>query len=207
MPSASGRKNSVSFVAAVRALGTDLIAQFLKSLRSVLDTYLLEIATYPEARVASQIMDDIALSWLGRHVLPEVVVLFLYPKGNVVPAETIKLNSRQGCTTWDASWRIVKLWEVPADELLATGDVGVVPWVPLARFEGPVRHRPKKSELSTMPVVSNVSRTQHRSGCRALCGRTRKKTGGFLTRRIVALPAWFRTAHHFLEWTCVVFQD
>jgi hypothetical protein len=101
------------------------------------DAYLLEIATYPEARVASQVMDDIALSWLGRHVLPEVVVLFLYPKGNVVPAESISLNSRQGCTTWDASWRIVKLWEVRAEDLLATGDIGVVPWVPLARFDGP----------------------------------------------------------------------
>jgi len=54
-----------------------------------------------------------------------------------VPAETIKLNSRQGCTAWDASWRIVKLWEVPADDLLATGDIGVVPWVPLAQFDGP----------------------------------------------------------------------
>ncbi len=69
------------------------------------DTYLLEIVTYPEARVANQVMDDIALSWLGRHVLPEVVVLFLYPKRNVVPVESIKLNSRQGCTTWDASWQ------------------------------------------------------------------------------------------------------
>lgn len=101
------------------------------------DTYLLEIATYPEVRIARQVMDDIALSWLGRHVLPEVVVLFLYPRGNVVPAETIKLNSRQGCTTWNASWRIVKLWEVPADNLLASDDIGAVPWVPLAKFDGP----------------------------------------------------------------------
>ncbi len=101
------------------------------------DTYLLEIATYPEARVASQVLDDIALSWLGRQVLPEVVVLYLYPKGNVLPAETIKLKSRQGCTTWDASWRIVKLWEVPAGDLLATADIGVIPWVPLAQFDGP----------------------------------------------------------------------
>ncbi len=82
-------------------------------------------------------LDDIALSWLGRQVLPEVVVLFLYPRGNVVPVECVKLNSRQGCTTLDASWRIVKLWEVPAEDLLATGDVGVVPWVPLAKFDGP----------------------------------------------------------------------
>jgi hypothetical protein len=101
------------------------------------DTYLLEIATYPEARVASQLMDDIALFWLGQHVLPEVVVLFLYPKRKVVPAEFIQVNSRLGCTKWDASWRIVKLWEVPARDLLAAGDIGLVPWVPLARFDGP----------------------------------------------------------------------
>jgi len=29
------------------------------------------------------------------------------------------------------------LWEVPAEELLAAGDVGLVPWVPLAQFDGP----------------------------------------------------------------------
>ena len=55
----------------------------------------------------------------------------------MLPVESIKLNSRQGCTTLNASWRIVKLWEVPADDLLATGDVGVVPWLPLAKFDGP----------------------------------------------------------------------
>ena len=49
------------------------------------DPYLLEIATYPEARVASQVMDDVALFWLGRHELPEVVVLFLFPKRKKCP--------------------------------------------------------------------------------------------------------------------------
>ncbi len=31
----------------------------------------------------------------------------------------------------------VKLWEVPAEEMLATGDIGLIPWVPLARFSSP----------------------------------------------------------------------
>jgi len=35
------------------------------------------------------------------------------------------------------SWRIAKLWEVPAEELLAAVDVGLIPWVPLAQFDGP----------------------------------------------------------------------
>jgi predicted transposase YdaD len=101
------------------------------------DTYLVEIATYPHARVAGQVMDEVALYWLGRHKLPEVVVLFLDPEGKVAPVESMKLNSRQGCTAWHASWRIVKLWELPAEDLLSAGDVGLVPWVPLSKFDGP----------------------------------------------------------------------
>ncbi len=32
---------------------------------------------------------------------------------------------------------MVELWQLPADELLAAGDVGLLPWVPLTHFEGP----------------------------------------------------------------------
>jgi hypothetical protein len=32
---------------------------------------------------------------------------------------------------------VVELWTVPAEDLLATGDVGLIPWVPLAQFDGP----------------------------------------------------------------------
>jgi hypothetical protein len=82
-------------------------------------------------------MDDIALYWLGRHALPEVVVVFLRPRGNVDAAQSITSTSRQGFTAMDASWRIVKLWELPAEQLLAAGDIGLVPWVPPAQFDGP----------------------------------------------------------------------
>ena len=32
---------------------------------------------------------------------------------------------------------MVQLWDVPASELLATGEPGLMPWVPLTRLDGP----------------------------------------------------------------------
>jgi hypothetical protein len=101
------------------------------------DPYVVEIASYPEARVANQAIDDIVLVHLDRPVLPEVIVLFLHPRGNVEAAGSAELRSRRGWTSLHVSWRIVKLWDVPAADLLAAGDIGLVPWVPLAQFDGP----------------------------------------------------------------------
>ncbi len=46
-------------------------------------------------------------------------------------------RSRRSCTELNATWTVVKLWEVPAEHLLAGGDIGLIPWVPLSRFDGP----------------------------------------------------------------------
>jgi len=101
------------------------------------DLYILEIATYPEARVAHQVLADTALVYLDRRVLPEVVVLFLHRRGKAEALDAINLSSPQGLTNLKFSWRIAKLWEVPAQELLAAGDIGLIPWVPLTKFKGP----------------------------------------------------------------------
>ncbi|MFI5459027.1 MAG: hypothetical protein ACHRXM_26660 [Isosphaerales bacterium] len=101
------------------------------------DVFILEIATYPDTRVPSQAVRDTALVYLDRDIVPEVIVLFLHPNGNVEAADSAALRSRRGLTKWDLSWKAVKLWEVAAEELLAAGDVGLIPWVPLADFEGP----------------------------------------------------------------------
>ena len=37
----------------------------------------------------------------------------------------------------EVEWKTVELWTLPADEFLAKGDVGVMPWVPLMQFDGP----------------------------------------------------------------------
>jgi hypothetical protein len=101
------------------------------------DVYILEIPTYPDARVPAQAARDTALVYLDRGIVPEVLVLFLRPKGKIEAAGSAELQSRRGWTKWRLSWRAVKLWDVPAEGLLATGDVGVIPWVPLASFTGP----------------------------------------------------------------------
>src|SRR5262249_21253960 len=69
------------------------------------DIYILEIATYPDARVPSQAVRDAVLGFLERNVLPEVLVLFLHEKGHVPAADSIELRSRKGFTTMSVSWR------------------------------------------------------------------------------------------------------
>jgi hypothetical protein len=101
------------------------------------DTYIPEIAGFPDARIASQAVRDTALVLLERQVLPEMLVLFLHEKGHVPAADSAELQSRKGFTKLNLSWKAVKLWELPADDLLAAGDVGLVPWVPLAKLSGP----------------------------------------------------------------------
>src|SRR5208337_3732571 len=49
----------------------------------------------------------------------------------------VSLRSPQGWTDWRLSWRIAKLWQIPAEELLAASDVGLIPWVPMTQFDGP----------------------------------------------------------------------
>jgi hypothetical protein len=34
--------------------------------------------------------------------------------------------------------RVVEMWKLPADDLLAAGDIGLVPWIPLTQFDAPV---------------------------------------------------------------------
>jgi hypothetical protein len=103
--------------------------------RAAPDPFVLEIATYPEARVAEQVVGDTALVYMDRGVVPDVLVLFLRPRGKTTAAGSATLRSRGRLTNWDLWWRAVKLWEVPAEQLLAAGDVGLIPWVPLAQFE------------------------------------------------------------------------
>jgi hypothetical protein len=100
------------------------------------DIFIVEIATDPDARVPSQAVRDVALIYLERGILPEVLILFLREKGHVPAADSVELISPRGLTKLNLSWRAIKLWEIPAEDLLAMDDVGLLPWAPLAKVEG-----------------------------------------------------------------------
>ena len=103
----------------------------------VLALFILEIASYPEARLLEQLVRDLALVFLNRRVLPEVLTLVLHPRRRRGVPSAVHLESPLGWTHLDAAWRTVELWKVPAEDLFATEDPGVVPWIPLSRFTGP----------------------------------------------------------------------
>jgi hypothetical protein len=101
------------------------------------DPFIIEIATYPEPRVLEQVLRDSMLVYLDRGKLPEVLTLVLHPRGNFQITGTAELQSRRQLSQLLAKWQVVELWRLPAVELLAANDVGLIPWVPLTQFEGP----------------------------------------------------------------------
>jgi hypothetical protein len=72
-------------------------------------SYIIEVATYPETCLAEQILDDTAAFRLVRRMLPEVVVLFLHPKGKIEAAGSAEIRSRRGFTSWNVGWRAIRL--------------------------------------------------------------------------------------------------
>ncbi len=98
---------------------------------------LVEVATYPEPRVVQQIQDDIRLVRQARGVLPEAVVLCLCPKGEYRVPSQAETTSALGWTGETLRWKVVEVWNLSAEELLAAPLVGVVPLVSLARYDGP----------------------------------------------------------------------
>jgi hypothetical protein len=105
--------------------------------RSAPDYFLLEVATYPEKRVLEQALKDLTLAYQHLHVLPELLTLVLYPRGQLRLSGDHAVTSRLQWSQLTCRWKVVELWELAADDLLAAGDVGLVPWVPLTRFQGP----------------------------------------------------------------------
>lgn len=101
------------------------------------DYFLIEIATDPQRRVSEQVLRDVLLVYLDRRAVPEVITLVLRPKGTYQVPGVHTLASRLNLTRFQVSWHVVELWNLPATDLLAANDVGLVPWVPLAHYEGP----------------------------------------------------------------------
>lgn len=97
---------------------------------------LTEVATYPERRALKQALDDLALAYSALGQLPELLMLVLRPKGKFRISGKHEVRSKLGLSRLQAEWKVVELWTLLAEQLLAEGNVGVVPWVPLMWFEG-----------------------------------------------------------------------
>jgi hypothetical protein len=98
---------------------------------------LVEVATYPEKRVVAQMQDGIRLVRQARGVLPDAFVLCLCRRGTYrIPAQ-VEQSSPLGWTGETLRWKVVELWTLSAEELLAAPDVAVAIWASLARYEGP----------------------------------------------------------------------
>jgi hypothetical protein len=87
--------------------------------------------------VTEQVVRDTMAVYLDRRVIPEVLTLVLHPRRQVRVSGSEEMASRRGWTRLVCAWRVVELWTLPAESLLAMGDVGVVPWVPLAQSDRP----------------------------------------------------------------------
>ncbi len=98
--------------------------------------FVLELATYPESRIAEQVLRDMTLVYLDRRVVPDAITLIIHSKGNLQVTGSLEMSSPGGMTQWSIRWKVVQLWSIPAETLLGANDVGLIPWVPLASFDG-----------------------------------------------------------------------
>jgi hypothetical protein len=130
------------------------------------DPFLIEVETFPGGDTAAQIRNDAAMVLLARGVLPDILLVILAPKGNLdVPSSQV-IQSSHGLTELHLRIRVIKLWTLSADDLLATDDVGLIPWVPLTAFSGSpeallqmCRERIEKQALPTQKA--NLLATTH----------------------------------------------
>ena len=98
----------------------------------------LEVSTYPYTRLPKQAADDALLIYLVRGVVPEVITLILRPRGRKPTPREFVIRSEEGTTSIRVEWKVIELWKVPAAELLAAGDIGLIPLVPLSSLDRPL---------------------------------------------------------------------
>ena len=102
------------------------------------DLFLLEVATYPEAPGGrpTPARPNVGLP-RPRRIAGGGNFGLCGPRASTRFPQAGRSRSRRGLSSCRMSWRVVELWAVPAEELLQAGDVGLVPWVPLADFTDP----------------------------------------------------------------------
>jgi hypothetical protein len=115
----------------------DGLIEMKRSPEAESEYFILELATRPETRLSEQVLRDMALVYLDRGKPPEVLTVMLHRQGYRTIPNHLEVRSPREWTQWQIQWKMLRLWEIAAESLLDTGDLGVIPWVPLTQFEGP----------------------------------------------------------------------
>jgi hypothetical protein len=101
------------------------------------EPHVVEVATYPEDRVAEQLLRDLLLVYLVRGEVANGLVLVLRPKGRLRVPDHAHRPGSDGVTELGGRWRVIELWTLPAEPVLAMSDPGMIPWVPLMQAADP----------------------------------------------------------------------
>jgi predicted transposase YdaD len=193
--------NSVLFLAGVRAIRSwktlqaevvqprqlpDGLLEVFRKDKKTPDLYVVEIATYPEKRMIEQVFRDAMLVYLDRRQLPEVLTVVLRPRGSAATTGIAKHVSPGRWCELQLRWRVVEVWTLSAKRLLAAEDIGLVPWVPLAKSDEPPetllrkcrekieRLAPQEERLNLLAVTQVLTRLRYnRPGLLEILGGTR----------------------------------
>ena len=98
---------------------------------------LIEIESYANKDAERQMFEDLLLARLELGVIPEGICVVLQPKGRVRVREKMVATSTLGTSEVLATWKVVEVWNLKAEDLLAQNDLGLLPLVPLAKITGP----------------------------------------------------------------------
>jgi hypothetical protein len=148
-----------------QALPDGLLEVLLPEQKSPLHL-LLEIESYPSKENEEQIVRDMDLAELALGALPDTVLIVLRQRGKKQASKCAQ-RSPLGWARRRHEWRVVELWTVPAEELLALGEVGLVPLLPLtSTHEAPetllqqckerIERQGRPGERSTLTAVTAI---------------------------------------------------
>ena len=138
------------------------------------ELFVVEIATYPELRAAEQALRDLLLVYLVRGEVANILVLVLRPKGQLRVPDHAHRPGSDGVTALGGWWRVVELWTLPAEPVLATSDPGMMPWVPLMQADEPPQivlqrcrevidqHAPAEEHESLITVTQVFTRLRYK---------------------------------------------
>ncbi len=138
------------------------------------EPFVVEIATYPELRAAEQALRGLLLVYLVRGEVANILVLVLRPKGQLRVPDHAHRPGSDGVTALGGWWRVVELWTLPAEPVLAAADPGMMPWVPLMHADEPPqivlqrcrevidRHAPDEEHESLITVTQVFTRLRYK---------------------------------------------